>query len=56
MPSDLKFEKKGNDIVIEEFFKLLETKIEECKDSLVERFNYICLIMKSAIKNYWREV
>ena len=37
-----KFEKKGNDAVIEEFFKLLETKIEECKDSLVERFNYIC--------------
>lgn len=36
-----KSEKKELDIV-EEFMKLLEKKIEECKDSLLERFNYIC--------------
>ena len=37
-----KFEKRGSEVVVNEFFKLLESKIGECKDSLIERFNYIC--------------
>ena len=36
-----KFEKRGSEVVVNEFFKLLESKIGECKDSLIERFNYI---------------
>lgn len=31
-----------NDTVIERFFRLLDQKIHEAKDSLIERFEYIC--------------
>ncbi len=46
---DKKWEKSGaeyvanyNDGVFNEFMKILETKIEEAKDMLLERFNHIC--------------
>lgn len=34
-------EKNSSDIV-EEFMRILDQKIEECKDSLLERFEWIC--------------
>ena len=34
--------KYSNDEVFEEFMRLLDKKIDECKDLLIERFNHIC--------------
>jgi len=33
---------KNNSDVVEEFMKILEKKIKEAKDSLIERFDWIC--------------
>lgn len=50
-----KFEKKGEDIVIEEFFKLLNQKIEETKDSLIDRYNYICSQSPKSAAFMWED-
>lgn len=41
MEAKKKSEKNKTDI-IEEFFKILEKAIEDCRDELIERFNWIC--------------
>jgi ribonucleoside-triphosphate reductase len=47
-----KSEKKNSDIIIE-FFELLDKKISEAKDTLIERFNHICSQPAEAAKFMW---
>ena len=43
-------EDPSQDIIVEEFMKILEKKINEAKDSLIERFDWICSQPESSAK------
>ena len=42
-----------NELVINRFFEILDKKIDEAKDMLLERFNYICSQDPSSAKFMW---
>lgn len=44
---------KNNTNIVDEFFKILDKKIHEAKDMLIERFNYICSQSPNSAKFMW---
>ena len=47
------FVNEYDDNIIEVFMQLLDNKIDEAKDMLLERFNYICSQDASSAKFMW---
>ena len=53
MEAKQKFVNEYDDSIIEVFMQLLDNKIDEAKDMLLERFNYICSQDPSSAKFMW---
>ena len=49
----MQIKSKYNDDLVEPFMKLLEKKIYEAKDMLIERFNHICSQSEASAKFMW---